>query len=142
MTGSPPAAGVVRPRPERRAPLTPRRARPFGPRASWCPSRRPPPFPRFPPPPAAPAPGRRAPPALSPPPRRRRRPRPLRVDPTEQTEAPPPLRAASARGFLWTGGQAIFNRGLSLVGFVVLARLLGPHDYGLVALANVFVFLL
>src|SRR5919112_5244269 len=54
----------------------------------------------------------------------------------------PSLRETTARGFLWTTGQALFNRGLSLVGFVVLARLLTPHAYGLAALANVFIALL
>ncbi len=53
-----------------------------------------------------------------------------------------PLRESTARGFLWTGGQALVNRGLSMVGFIVLARLLTPHEYGVVALANVFVLLL
>jgi O-antigen/teichoic acid export membrane protein len=40
---------------------------------------------------------------------------------------------------MWTGGQALVNRLLSLVGFVLLGRLLGPEAYGLAALANVFV---
>jgi O-antigen/teichoic acid export membrane protein len=52
------------------------------------------------------------------------------------------LRETTARGFVWTGGQAVVNRLLSMVGFVVLARLLNPHDYGVVALASVFVALL
>jgi O-antigen/teichoic acid export membrane protein len=52
------------------------------------------------------------------------------------------LRETTARGFVWTGGQAVLNRLLSMVGFVVLARLLSPHAYGLVALASVFVALL
>ena len=52
------------------------------------------------------------------------------------------LRTAGARGVLWTGGQALFARILSLVGFVVLGRILGPDEFGLAALANVFVTLL
>lgn len=52
--------------------------------------------------------------------------------------APGGLRSVAAKGFAWSGGQALFNRFLSLVGFVVLARLLAPTDYGIVALANVF----
>lgn len=54
----------------------------------------------------------------------------------------PPLRHTTARGFMWTSGQALIIRFLSLVSFVVLARLLTPHAYGLVALANVFVVLM
>lgn len=54
----------------------------------------------------------------------------------------PSLKGGAAKGALWTLGQSIVVRGLSLVGFVVLARLLTPHDYGLAALANVFVLLL
>lgn len=48
------------------------------------------------------------------------------------------LRRAAARGFAWTGAQALVNRALSLIGFVVIARLLSPKEYGVVALANVF----
>ena len=40
------------------------------------------------------------------------------------------------------GGQAIFGRALSLLGFVVLARLLTVEEYGIVALAGVFIALL
>jgi PST family polysaccharide transporter len=36
------------------------------------------------------------------------------------------------------GGQAVVTRAASLVGFVVVARFLDPHDYGLAALAAVF----
>jgi polysaccharide transporter, PST family len=55
--------------------------------------------------------------------------------------APGALRRASARGFAWTGGQTLAIRVLSLVGFIVLARLLSPRDYGLAALATVFMML-
>jgi len=48
------------------------------------------------------------------------------------------LRAATARGVVWTTGQALLNRVLSLLGFVVLARLLSPQEYGVVGLASVF----
>jgi O-antigen/teichoic acid export membrane protein len=50
-----------------------------------------------------------------------------------------PMRETATRGFAWTGGQTIVARLCSFLGFVVLARILGPHDYGIVALANVFV---
>ena len=49
---------------------------------------------------------------------------------------------AGARALFYTGGQALFVRILSLVGFIILARLLTPKEYGLVALANVFVTVL
>jgi O-antigen/teichoic acid export membrane protein len=51
------------------------------------------------------------------------------------------LFVSTVRGFLFTGGQVVFVRLLSLVSFTVLARLLSPHDYGVAALANVFVAL-
>ena len=59
----------------------------------------------------------------------------------EPGSPPPGLSGHVARGLTWTvvhtwGGQA-----LSLVIFVILARLLTPADFGLVALASVFVAL-
>ena len=61
--------------------------------------------------------------------------------PSGARSQPPGLTGPVARGLTWTfihtwGGQA-----LSLVVFVVLARLLTPADFGLVALAAVFVAL-
>jgi PST family polysaccharide transporter len=47
-----------------------------------------------------------------------------------------------ARSFAWTAGRALLTRGLSLISFVILARLLSPHEYGLAALASVFGLLL
>ncbi|WP_375491198.1 lipopolysaccharide biosynthesis protein [uncultured Jatrophihabitans sp.] len=52
------------------------------------------------------------------------------------------FKARGVRGFLWTGGQTLVNQTLSLLGFVILARLLDPHDYGIAATANVFVIVL
>lgn len=52
------------------------------------------------------------------------------------------LGVAAAKGFAVSAVQATLSRLLSLLGFVVLARLLTPRDYGIVALANVFVILL
>lgn len=49
------------------------------------------------------------------------------------------LRAAAARGVLWSAVATIGSRLLSTVVFVVLARLLDPDDFGLMALAAVFV---
>jgi O-antigen/teichoic acid export membrane protein len=62
--------------------------------------------------------------------------------PSDAGSRPPPgLTGRVARGLTWTvvhtwGGQA-----LSLLVFVILARLLAPPDFGLVALAAVFVAL-
>jgi polysaccharide transporter, PST family len=67
---------------------------------------------------------------------------PQTVDVAASTTPLGSLRETSARGFVWTFTQALAVRVLSLLGFVVLARLLSPHDYGLVAIANVFVYLL
>lgn len=52
------------------------------------------------------------------------------------------LRFHSLRGLLWTAGQNLLVRGLSLVTFVILARILTPRDYGIVAIAGVFAALL
>ena len=56
--------------------------------------------------------------------------------------APASVRDAAAKGFLWTGGQALAMRGVSLVGFILLAHLLTPRDFGIAALAAVFALLL
>jgi O-antigen/teichoic acid export membrane protein len=48
------------------------------------------------------------------------------------------LGSQAARGLVWTSARALFVRALSLVSFVILARLLDPQDYGVVALAVVF----
>jgi O-antigen/teichoic acid export membrane protein len=60
----------------------------------------------------------------------------------DDAASPAPEPAASlggqaARGLVWTSARALFTRALSLVSFVILARLLEPRDYGLVALATV-----
>lgn len=49
------------------------------------------------------------------------------------------LRGRVARGLTWTFIHTWGGQGLSLVVFLVLARLLTPEDFGLVALAAVFV---
>ena len=46
-----------------------------------------------------------------------------------------------ARGLTWTLAQTWGGQTLSLIVFVILARLLTPDDFGLVALAGVFVSL-
>ena len=45
-----------------------------------------------------------------------------------------PLRAHAARGALLTVGAQIAKIGVQVLGVVVLARLLTPRDYGLVAM--------
>ncbi len=46
------------------------------------------------------------------------------------------------KGVFWTVLQAVAGRALSFVVFIVLARLLVPADFGLIAMAGVFVALL
>jgi O-antigen/teichoic acid export membrane protein len=50
-----------------------------------------------------------------------------------------PLRSAAARGVGWSALQATASRLLSAVVFVLLARLLEPDAFGVVAVASVFV---
>ncbi len=53
-------------------------------------------------------------------------------------QAPVGLKQQAIRSFAWTGFQTVSVRLLSLVTFIVLARLLTPHDYGVAAIAGVF----
>lgn len=48
------------------------------------------------------------------------------------------LKGQAIRSFVWTGFQTVSVRLLSLVTFIVLARLLTPHDFGVAAMAGVF----
>ena len=52
------------------------------------------------------------------------------------------LERHAVKGVLWTVVQAISGRALSFLVFVVLARLLSPADFGLIAMAGVFIALL
>lgn len=52
------------------------------------------------------------------------------------------LERHAVKGVFWTVVQAIGGRALSFVVFVVLARLLTPADFGLIAMAGVFIALL
>nr|MBA2624810.1 oligosaccharide flippase family protein [Acidimicrobiia bacterium] len=52
------------------------------------------------------------------------------------------LRRSAVRGVGWSALQTVASRSLSTVVFVVLARLVEPEDFGLVAIASVFVALL
>lgn len=47
-----------------------------------------------------------------------------------------------ARGALWTVGLRMFDRSIGFVSTLILARLLLPEDFGLVAMATVFLHLL
>jgi PST family polysaccharide transporter len=51
--------------------------------------------------------------------------------------APPGLARATARGALWSYSTFVASKGIALVTTLVLARLLAPEDFGLVALALV-----
>ncbi|HEX5578717.1 MAG TPA: oligosaccharide flippase family protein, partial [Candidatus Limnocylindria bacterium] len=59
--------------------------------------------------------------------------------PPEHGNAQPGLRRQVARGLTWTIVNTWGEQALNLVVFIVLARLLTPVDFGLVALAAVFV---
>jgi O-antigen/teichoic acid export membrane protein len=66
------------------------------------------------------------------------------TDPSESPEPraeEPSLQRRVTRGLTWTVVETWGRQGLNLVVFVILARLLTPLDFGLVALATVFVAL-
>jgi len=50
------------------------------------------------------------------------------------------LKRRSIRGFAWAASESFGVAVLSLTSFVILARLLDPQDFGIVALATVFIF--
>jgi len=52
------------------------------------------------------------------------------------------LEHRAVKGVLWTFVQSVGGRALSLAVFIILARLLTPADFGLVAMAGVFIALL
>lgn len=52
------------------------------------------------------------------------------------------LKRKSLRAFLWSMSDSVGVAAVSLVSFVVLARILDPRDFGAVALAGVFVYFL
>ncbi|KGM14076.1 lipopolysaccharide biosynthesis protein [Cellulomonas bogoriensis] len=57
--------------------------------------------------------------------------------------APPQdLRGRAAHGVMWSAFEKWMVRGSTLVGFVILGRLLTPEEFGIVALAMVFIILL
>lgn len=51
----------------------------------------------------------------------------------------PPLRFAAARGVAWQGLSYVSGKVLVLISTVILARLLAPGEFGLVALALIFI---
>lgn len=53
---------------------------------------------------------------------------------------PDDLKRRSIKGFVWAAGESFGVAAISLISFVVLARLLQPEDFGVVALATVFIF--
>jgi len=52
------------------------------------------------------------------------------------------LRVVAARGLLWLSGEQISRRAIDHVFTIILARLLLPKDFGIIALASVFTSLL
>ncbi len=51
------------------------------------------------------------------------------------------LKEKAIRGVAWSAVENWTSQGMSFIVFLVLARLLGPEDFGLVALASVYVLL-
>lgn len=65
------------------------------------------------------------------------------MEPAPVAAAPEPsLKRSATLGILWSAGQALLSRGFNVAVFVLLARLLAPQAFGLVATATVFVALL
>lgn len=60
----------------------------------------------------------------------------------DRPPAVPGLRAQAASGVLWAAAEKWLVRASTLVGFVILGRLLAPAEFGVVALAMVFVTVL
>lgn len=60
---------------------------------------------------------------------------------TDARTAPPlsDLRTAALRGTFWSGVQQVGDKGVRLVVYLLLARLLSPRPFGLVALATAYV---
>lgn len=54
-------------------------------------------------------------------------------------KAPSGLRRAALRGTLWSGLQQVGDRGFRILIYLVLARLVAPDAFGLVALSAVFI---
>lgn len=57
-------------------------------------------------------------------------------------DSTPSLSGSVARGAAWLAGARLLVRGIGLVSTIVLARLLLPEDFGLVALATALLFVL
>jgi len=51
----------------------------------------------------------------------------------------PTLRSQTISSSLWSGIEAFAGQGISFAVFFILARLLSPSDFGLIALANIYV---
>lgn len=62
--------------------------------------------------------------------------------PSVQSRPRPSLREQAARGVAWSTLQTLGSRLLSVATFILLARLLRPHDFGVVAFASVAIALL
>ncbi|MCP5422969.1 MAG: lipopolysaccharide biosynthesis protein [Chromatiaceae bacterium] len=58
------------------------------------------------------------------------------------TESPPPLSRRVAAGAAWLAGVRMLVRSIGLLSTIILARLLLPEDFGLVALASALMFVL
>ncbi len=61
------------------------------------------------------------------------------TEPTQSPEQPSSLRSQTARGVAWMILFKLAARSLSFVSTLILVRLLAPEDFGLVAMAMVFI---
>lgn len=63
------------------------------------------------------------------------------IQPIKPT-SPEPLSKKVVRGGIWVFALRISNRGLGFVGTIILARLLAPHDFGLLGIAMLAISIL
>jgi O-antigen/teichoic acid export membrane protein len=61
--------------------------------------------------------------------------------PDVSSDAVPPFATRTAAGAAWLVGAKLFTRGIDLVGLLILARILSPADFGLVAIAMTPIFI-
>ena len=55
------------------------------------------------------------------------------------TQEPKSLRRKTTDGMVWNSLERLFSKGVQFVFSVLIARLLLPEDYGIIAIANFFI---
>jgi len=60
------------------------------------------------------------------------------LEPAAPAAQEPHIRQKASRGIGWSGLQQVANNGMAFVTYGLLARLLPPGDFGLLAFATVF----